>query len=62
MKMLNMYECTALNEQELITVNGGVRPKVFFDVTIAGKASGRIVMELFNDIVPNIGAEVNVNA
>ena len=28
------------------------RPQVFFDVTIGGKASGRIVMELFNDIVP----------
>ncbi|KAF7638701.1 Peptidyl-prolyl cis-trans isomerase, partial [Meloidogyne graminicola] len=28
------------------------RPKVFFDVTISGKAAGRIVMELFSDIVP----------
>lgn len=28
------------------------RPRVFFDVTIGGKAAGRIVMELFNDIVP----------
>ena len=27
-------------------------PKVFFDVTIGGKPSGRIVFELFNDIVP----------
>ena len=28
------------------------RPRVFFDVTIGGKAGGRIVMELYNDIVP----------
>lgn len=28
------------------------RPHVFFDIIIGGKTSGRIVMELFNDIVP----------
>ena len=28
------------------------RPKVFFDVTIGGKAAGRIVIELYADIVP----------
>uniref|UniRef100_A0A0R3RHP6 Peptidyl-prolyl cis-trans isomerase n=1 Tax=Elaeophora elaphi TaxID=1147741 RepID=A0A0R3RHP6_9BILA len=28
------------------------RPHVFFNITIGGKASGRIVMELFDDIVP----------
>ncbi|KAH7723155.1 CYN-3 protein [Aphelenchoides avenae] len=28
------------------------RPRVFFDVTIGGKAGGRIVMELFDDITP----------
>ncbi|KHN73182.1 Peptidyl-prolyl cis-trans isomerase 3 [Toxocara canis] len=28
------------------------RPKVFFDVTIGAKNAGRIVMELFSDIVP----------
>ncbi|TKR61271.1 hypothetical protein L596_028400 [Steinernema carpocapsae] len=28
------------------------RPRVFFDLTIGGKAAGRIVMELYNDIVP----------
>ena len=28
------------------------RPTVFFDITIGGKASGRIVMELYSDIVP----------
>ena len=27
-------------------------PKVFFDITVGGKASGRIVMELFADVVP----------
>ncbi|MEC5142498.1 hypothetical protein [Chitinophaga sp. 212800010-3] len=63
MKMLNMYECTPLNEQELLTVNGGSgRSAVYFDVTIVGKAAGRILVELYNDtIVPKIGAEVNVN-
>ncbi|VDO29461.1 unnamed protein product [Heligmosomoides polygyrus] len=28
------------------------RPHVFFDITIGGKTSGRIVMELYSDIVP----------
>uniref|UniRef100_A0A0M3HGC4 Peptidyl-prolyl cis-trans isomerase n=2 Tax=Ascaris TaxID=6251 RepID=A0A0M3HGC4_ASCLU len=28
------------------------RPRVFFDITIGGKAVGRIVMELYNDVVP----------
>jgi cyclophilin family peptidyl-prolyl cis-trans isomerase len=28
------------------------RPKVFFDITIGGKNSGRIVMQLRSDIVP----------
>jgi len=28
------------------------RPRVFFDVTIGGESVGRIVFELFNDIVP----------
>ena len=29
-----------------------VNPRVFFDVTIGGKDAGRIVMELFADVVP----------
>ena len=28
------------------------RPRVFFDIDIAGKDAGRIEMELFSDIVP----------
>jgi peptidylprolyl isomerase len=28
------------------------RPRVFFDITMGGKAAGRIVMELFSDVVP----------
>lgn len=28
------------------------RPRVYFDITIGGKTSGRIVMELFDDVVP----------
>ncbi|CAK5076430.1 unnamed protein product [Meloidogyne enterolobii] len=28
------------------------RPKVYFDITLGGKAAGRIVMELYADIVP----------
>ncbi|EFO86047.1 CRE-CYN-2 protein [Caenorhabditis remanei] len=28
------------------------RVKVFFDITIGGKKGGRIVMELYNDVVP----------
>ena len=28
------------------------RPRVFFDITIGGSPAGRIIMELYNDIVP----------
>jgi len=28
------------------------RPKVFFDITMDGKPAGRVVMELFSDVVP----------
>lgn len=28
------------------------RPKTFFDISIGGKPQGRIVFELYNDIVP----------
>jgi peptidyl-prolyl isomerase D len=28
------------------------RPRVFFDISIGGKPTGRIVFELFSDIVP----------
>ncbi|EGT45293.1 hypothetical protein CAEBREN_23456 [Caenorhabditis brenneri] len=32
------------------------RSNVFFDITIGGKAAGRIVMELYDDIVPKTAA------
>eukprot|EP00299_Pterocystis_sp_00344_P005791 c17527_g1_i1.p2 GENE.c17527_g1_i1~~c17527_g1_i1.p2 ORF type:complete len:177 (+),score=35.87 c17527_g1_i1:38-568(+) len=28
------------------------RPRVFFDVSVGGQATGRLVMELFSDVVP----------
>lgn len=28
------------------------RPRVFFDISIGGKAAGRITMELYSDLVP----------
>lgn len=28
------------------------RPLVFFDITIGGKPAGRVVMQLYNDVVP----------
>lgn len=28
------------------------RPRVFFDVSIGGKAAGRVTMELYSDLVP----------
>ena len=28
------------------------RPRVYFDISIDGKPSGRITMELYNDVVP----------
>jgi peptidylprolyl isomerase len=37
---------------ELATTYNMSNPKVFFDVTIGGAAAGRIVFELFADVVP----------
>jgi peptidyl-prolyl isomerase D len=28
------------------------RPRVFFDISIGGKAAGRVTMELYSDLVP----------
>merc|ERR1711936_275490 len=37
----------------LAAVSGqGNRPRAYFDIAIDGQPSGRIVMELFNDVVP----------
>ena len=30
----------------------GYRPKCFMDISIGGELDGRIIMELFNDVVP----------
>ena len=35
-------------------------PKVFFDITIGGKAAGRIVMELRSDVVPKTAENFRV--
>ena len=35
------------------TAAGG-NPKVFFECSIGGKPAGRIVFELFNDVVPKV--------
>lgn len=32
------------------------RPRCFFDITIGGKAAGRVVFELYHDIAPKTGA------
>lgn len=39
------------NTAQNVTTNS-TRPRCFFDITINGKPGGRIIMELFNDIVP----------
>ncbi|KAL6055646.1 Peptidyl-prolyl cis-trans isomerase 7 [Balamuthia mandrillaris] len=36
------------------------RPRVFFDVSIGGKKAGRIVMELYNDVVPGTAENFRV--
>jgi len=37
-------------------------PRVFFDITIGGAPSGRIVMELFADVVPNVSTPPSESA
>jgi hypothetical protein len=36
----------------------GGNPKVFFDCSVGGKPVGRIVFELFDDVVPKVGSGV----
>ncbi|KHJ92301.1 peptidyl-prolyl cis-trans isomerase, cyclophilin-type [Oesophagostomum dentatum] len=43
---------TGADPEDIIVQDNMARPQVFFDITIGGKASGRIVMELYSDIVP----------
>ena len=51
--MSSRKSLSSLNNSKLINTQAPTkRTKVFFDVTIAGKDAGRIVMELFDDIVP----------
>ncbi|KFG81414.1 40 kDa peptidyl-prolyl cis-trans isomerase [Metarhizium anisopliae] len=35
-----------------MTTETSARPRVFFDISIGGKAAGRITMELYSDLVP----------
>lgn len=34
------------------TADKATRPRVFFDISIGGKPSGRVAMELYSDLVP----------
>ncbi|KAG2387516.1 hypothetical protein C9374_001110 [Naegleria lovaniensis] len=55
-KSLSSANTSVLNSSKLnigsSSSKNSNRPKVFFEITIGGKPAGRIVMELFNDIVP----------
>ena len=35
-----------------LSLRGGGNPSVYFDITIGGQPAGRVVMELFADLVP----------
>lgn len=35
-----------------MSLRGGGNPNVYFDITIGGQPAGRVVMELFADLVP----------
>jgi cyclophilin family peptidyl-prolyl cis-trans isomerase len=48
--LASLFMAGNLVAQEKTT--GGANPKVFFDVTIGDEKAGRIVMELFADVVP----------
>ena len=56
---LSLAFCTPLSfaktDSKIKTAVGKGNPKCFFDVTIDGKAEGRIVMEIFMDSVPKTG-------
>jgi cyclophilin family peptidyl-prolyl cis-trans isomerase len=41
-----------IDHRRLVEDMNMARPRVFFDISIDGKPSGRITMELFDDVVP----------
>ncbi len=47
-----MFRRTLFSKSLNNLVKMASRPKVFFDVAIGGKPAGRIVFELFSDVVP----------
>ena len=51
--MLNLKKTELYKMSQLInTQNRMARPKCFFDITINGEKAGRIVMELYSDLLP----------
>lgn len=42
----------ASSDPYALTAGAGPRPRVYFDIQIDGSNIGRIVFELFNDVVP----------
>lgn len=48
----NMFSKMSVYEDKVVTLDVATNPKVFFDITIGGRAIGRVVMQLFENIVP----------
>jgi len=49
---LRFAEPRALSQLSSLRLRGGGNPKVFFDMTIGDQSAGRVVMELYADLVP----------